>query len=525
MRGFLCLLLHAHLPFVRHPEHERSLEEQWLFEAITETYLPLIQLLDAWARDGINPRLTLTLSPTLCAMLLDPLLRQRYRRHVENLIELAEKEVHRTQLQPSFQELARFYLDRFNRARDLYLACGGDLVGKFRKHQDLGNIEVITCAATHAVLPLLQDPAAIRAQIFVGCEDYRRRFGRNPRGIWLPECAYTDGLESVLHDAGLRWFVVDTHGILHARPRPRFRSFAPVFTPAGVAAFGRDYDSARQVWSRHEGYPGDPRYREFYRDIGFDLESDYLRPHRAVPEGRGFTGIKYHRITAREGGKAVYDRRAAMEAAAMHACHFLQTRADHLRRVAEIIKRPPVIMAPYDAELFGHWWFEGPDFLDSLVRQAGNFNDVLKLATPEEYLHEQPTQQVATPAPSSWGEEGYWRVWLNEKNEWIFRGLQAAHRRMGDLAARFTQPDPLEHRALTQAVRELLLAQASDWPFILRTGTSPGYAEKRVKDHLGRFNDLAAQLLAGKVDETRLSAWEQLDNLFPELDWCLWSAK
>jgi len=149
----------------------------------------------------------------------------------------------------------------------------------------------------------------------------------------------------------------------------------------------------------------------------------------------------------------------------------------------------------------------------------------VKLATPEEYLRDQPTQQVATPAPSSWGEQGYWRVWLNEKNEWIFRSLQAAHRRMGELATRFTQPNPLEQRALTQAVRELMLAQTSDWPFILRAGTSPGYAEKRVKDHLGRFNALAAQLLVSKVDEPKLSAWEQLDNIFPELDWRLWSAK
>jgi 1,4-alpha-glucan branching enzyme len=522
MRGYLCLVLHAHLPFVRHPEHERSLEELWLFEALTETYLPLLQLLDGWARDRIVPRLTLTLSPTLCAMLEDPFLQERYLRHLDDLIELAEKEVHRTSWEADLQNVALFYLDRFCRAREFYLGRQGHLLKEFRRHQDLGNIEIITCAATHAVLPLLRDRAAVQAQVRVGCESYQRAFGCAPRGIWLPECAYANGLEDVLHEAGLRWFAVDTHGLLHARPRPRFRTFAPVFVPPGVAAFGRDHDSARQVWSRHEGYPGDPRYREFYRDIGFDLEHDYLRPHRAAPEARGFTGIKYYRITGAQTGKAIYNRHEALEAAATHARHFLETRASHLGRVAKIIQRPPVILAPYDAELFGHWWFEGPEFLDGVVRRAGEFAEALRLATPEEYLREQPVQQVATPSASSWGEAGHWRVWLNEKNEWIFRTLQLAHRRMGQLVKRFESPSSVENRALTQALRELLLAQSSDWPFILRTGTSPGYAEKRVREHLDRFNQLSDHLLAADLDEGILAAWEQQDNLFPEVSWRVW---
>jgi len=524
MSGYLALILHAHLPFVRHPEHERFLEENWLFEAITETYLPLLQLLERWRRDGLNPCLTLTLTPTLCSMLLDPLLQARYERHLNELIELAEKETHRTQWEKPFNELALFYRSRFVAARDAFAGCGRDLVGVFRQFQELGLLEIITSAATHALLPLLADhPPSLRAQVLVARDHYRACFGRDPRGIWLPECAYVENLEDVLQEANLRWFVTDTHGILHARPRPRYATFAPIFTPKGVAVFGRDPDCSRQVWSRHAGYPGDPRYRDFYRDIGFDLDLDYVKPYLPAPGQRGFTGIKYHRITGKSPDKEPYDRPAAIRAADGHASHFLDARVAQFRRLEEILDRPPILVAPYDAELFGHWWYEGPEFLDYFVRKACCDQKVFQLTTPEEYLRRQPTHQVATPAASSWGEGGYWRVWLNEKNEWIYPHLRVAQDRMTELARRFPQPDALHERLLQQAARELLLAQASDWPFILRTGTSPDYARKRVKEHLLRFTRLYEQLTAGQPDLEWLKQVEWQDNIFPSVNYRYWA--
>jgi 1,4-alpha-glucan branching enzyme len=197
----------------------------------------------------------------------------------------------------------------------------------FGKFQELGYLEIITSAATHALLPLLADhPPSLRAQIMVARDHYRSCFGREPRGIWLPECAYVESLETVLQEANLRWFVTDTHGILHAGQAPRYGTFAPIFTPNGIAAFGRDADSARQVWSRHAGYPGDARYRDFYRDIGFDLDLDYVKPHLPALGQRGFTGIKYYRITGSSTDKEVYDRPAAIRAADEHAGHFLDAR-------------------------------------------------------------------------------------------------------------------------------------------------------------------------------------------------------
>lgn len=525
MHGHVALLLHAHLPYVRHPEHERFLEESWLYEAISETYLPLLALLRGWRRDGIRGCLTLTLSPTLCAMLQDDLLRRRYDRHLATLLELATRETYRTQWEADFRGLATFYRQRFEDLQHLWQACGGDLVAAFREFQDAGLLEIATTAATHGLLPLFAaHPSSIRGQILTARDDYRRCFGRDPAGIWLPECAYIRNLDGFLREAGLRWFVVDTHGLLNATPRPRHGVFAPVITPAGLAAFGRDLESAKQVWSRHAGYPGDPRYRDFYRDIGFDLEFDYVRPALPSPDRRGFTGIKYRSIgTTATGEKLPYNPAEAHKAADQHADHFLRARVAQSRKLHEILGRPPITLCPYDAELFGHWWYEGPEFLDLLVRKSACDQDTFELTTPSAYLHQQPVQQVAEPAESSWGEEGYYRVWLNETNEWILPHLDVAMERMQDLARRFPDPDPLQRRALNQAARELLLAQSSDWPFILRTGTSPAYARQRVTDHLLGFIELHEQLTTTRVDEPRMAALEAVHPIFPWVDFRHWT--
>lgn len=530
MKGYLALILHAHLPFVRHPEHPRFLEENWLFEAITETYIPLLQMLEGWSRDGFHAPITLSLSPTLCSMFLDPLLQSRYREHLDGVIDLADKETHRTLWEKPLHELAAFYLERFRAVRKDYDQCGGDLLGRFRKLQDDGRIEIATCAATHALLPLLANhPPAVRAQILVARDHYRACFGRDPLGIWLPECAYTLAVEPVLCEAGLKWFVTETHGVMQAQPSPRYGIFAPILTSNGLAVFGRDLGSARQVWSRNEGYPGDPCYRDFYRDIGFDLDLDYLQPYLPAKDQRSFTGIKYHRITGPGTTKAFYDPRAAMSRADEHAGHFLAARLDQISQLTQIMDQPPIVVCPYDAELFGHWWYEGIEFLNFFVRKAAFDQKTFDLVSPSRFLRQYPTHQMAAPAPSSWGEAGYWGVWLNEATEWIYPHVRTAQERMTELVRHFKSPQhstaragnsprPLVERALAQAARELLLAQSSDWPFILRTGTSPGYARRRVTDHLLRFTRLYEQLQQQQVDEQFLLQLEGQDNIFQAID-------
>jgi len=215
MPGYLSIVLHAHLPFVRHPEHEKFLEESWLFEAVTETYLPLIQVMQGWRRDLLPARFTLSLSPTLCSMLLDPLLCHRYARHLDGLIDLAEKEIHRTHWDRQFRDLAWMYHHKFCQARETWRHYDGNLISAFRQFQDENLLEIITTAATHGLLPLMTShPPSVRAQILTARDHYHGCFGRDPRGLWLPECAYAEGVEKFLQEANIRWVGNHRTGLL-----------------------------------------------------------------------------------------------------------------------------------------------------------------------------------------------------------------------------------------------------------------------------------------------------------------------
>ncbi|HKP04961.1 MAG TPA: 1,4-alpha-glucan branching protein domain-containing protein [Chthoniobacterales bacterium] len=530
--GHLALILHAHLPFVRHPEHDEFLEEDWLFEAITESYLPLLAMMERLLRDQVPFKLTMTVTPTLCAMLQDQLLRERYARHLDQLIDLAGREIERNRGDERLRALAEFYHAHFSECRHRFTEWNGDLLAVFRQMRDAGCLEIMASAATHGLLPLLQaSPEAVRAQILIGCDSYRAAFGADPAGFWLPECAYAPGLERIMQAADLRWFIIDAHGMMFGQPRPRRAIYAPCYTAAGPAAFARDRDSSRQVWSAAEGYPGDPAYREFYRDIGFELPPEYIRPRSALPI-RKFSGIKYHRITGRAGEKELYDPEAAARAAEAHASHFLAMRRQKMDEL-RALDFDPIVVAPFDAELFGHWWFEGPQFLESFIRQAAHGHQDLRLTsrdaygqrdfqltTPSEFLTSHPTQQTIAPAASSWGENGYLGVWLDETNSWIYPHLHSAARRLTKIARAATSDGrELTDRVLKQLARELLLAQASDWAFLIKTGTAKHYATKRVTDHLLRFNRLYDDFVGGHVDEGFLANCEWRDNIFPEVNW------
>lgn len=520
-KGYLALVLHGHLPYVRHPEHDQFLEEDWLYEAITETYIPLINVFDGLVHDGIDFRITMSLTPTLIAMLTDPLLQQRYVRHISKLIELAGKEIERTKDQPEFNPLARRYRDLFLNALAVFEEkYERNLVIAFKKFQDLGVLEIITCAATHGFLPLMQNRNAVRAQIMVAVEHHNKHFGRAPKGIWLPECGYYEGLDEALNEAGLQYFFTDAHGVFLATPRPKYGVYAPIYTRAGVAAFGRDIESSKQVWSSVEGYPGDYNYRDFYRDVGFDLDYEYIKPYLHPDGVRVNLGIKYHKITGSSNHKDPYIPRLALDRAAEHAGNFLFNREKQVEWLAGLFpERKPVIVAPYDAELYGHWWLEGPDWINFLIRKTVCDQKTVRLITPSEYLHENPKCQISTPSPSSWGYRGYAEVWLNSTNDWIYRHLHKAADRMVKLARQFPAADGLLRRALNQAARELLLAQSSDWAFIMKTGSHVEYAVKRTKEHLLRFDKLYHECKGNALDEGWLSEIEYNDNLFPDIDY------
>lgn len=519
-KGYLCLILHGHLPYVRHPEHEDFLEEDWFYEAVTETYIPLVETFERLLNDKVDFRITLSLTPTLISMLIDPLLQARYLKHINRLIELAHKEVERTRWQSEFQSLAIMYLNNFCKARDTFQRYNRNLITAFKNLQDSGKIEIITCAATHGYFPLMEVcRESVRAQIKVAVTHYESVFGKRPNGIWLPECGYQPGQDEIFKEAGLRYFFTDAHGVLHGSPRPKYGVFAPVYCRGtGVACFGRDLESSKQVWSSIEGYPGDYYYREFYRDIGFDLEYEYIRPYIHSDGIRINTGIKYYRITGSE-EKLSYIPHKAKDKAAEHAGNFIFNREKQIEYLYDFMQKKPIVVSPYDAELFGHWWYEGVMWLEILVRKI-NFNQkTIRLITPLEYLTENPRNQVLTPSLSSWGWKGYSEMWLQGANDWIYRYLHTASERMIELARVFPHADGLLRRALNQALRELLLAQSSDWAFIMGTGTHTTYAIKRTKDHLLRFTRLYEDIKSNLIDENWLSDIEYKDNIFPGIDY------
>ena len=520
--GYVALVLHAHLPFVRHPESNYVLEEEWLYEAITETYIPLLQVFEGLKRDGIDFKITMSMTPPLVSMLRDPLLQERYSQHLGKLEELAELEVEHNTHHGHLKYLAEYYVSRFINTRKTWDRCHRDLVTAFKRFQDSNNLEIITCGATHAYLPLMKMyPQAVWAQIQVACEHYEETFGNLPRGIWLPECAYYEGLERMLADAGLRYFLTDGHGILCARPRPRFGTYTPIFTETGVAAFGRDHESSQQVWSSEVGYPGASEYREFYKDLGWEAEYNYIKPY-IMPNGqRKNIGIKYNKITSRDLGlsdKALYDPYWARKKASEHAEDFMYNRKCQVEHLQGVMQRPPIVVSPYDAELFGHWWYEGPWFLDYLFRKSWYDQDLYNLTHLADYLRDNTTQQVCRPSQSSWGYKGFHEYWLNETNAWIYPHLHKAAERMIEISSREAS-DILEEKAFNQATRELLLAQSSDWAFIMRTKTMVPYAIRRTRSHLMRFNKLYEDIKSDKIDSGWLEKVEYIDNIFPNINY------
>ncbi len=518
--GYWMLVLHMHLPFVKHPEFDYFLEEQWLFEAITESYIPLLMKLHSLEGDGIDFRLTASITPPLAEMLKDRLLMKRYERYIDTRIELAQKEMKRLSSDDVFQELASFYHGRFFKIKEFFNEfLNRDVLSGFKHFREKGSMEIITCAATHGFLPLLSvNRNAVEAQVRLGVESYKRIFGDAPAGIWLPECAYYVGLDEVLSRNGIRFFFLDTHGVMYSKPAPRNGVYAPIITPSGVYAFGRDVASSKKVWSAMEGYPGDFDYRDFYRDIGYDLDFDYIKPYISPDGVRVFTGIKYHRITGDTEYKEPYEPIKAIGKALIHARHFHREREDQMKRLGRAMDIKPLIVSPYDAELFGHWWFEGVDFLYYLFKEIHR-NGAIEPITPSEYISRHPDHQVCLPNASSWGDKGYYDVWLNGSNDWIYRHLHYMADKMVELSGRFRgRATFVEMRILNQAARELLLAQSSDWAFLMTTNTAMEYSRRRTQEHISNFNRLVSMLEGGEVDLDFLQWLEFKDSIFNWLD-------
>ncbi len=493
-------VLHSHLPFVKHPEYTNFLEEWWLFEAINETYIPLLMVFKRLEDDGIDFRLTVSLTPTLMEMFNDTHLMFKYAQHLDRLLKLGEKELIRTRTNYDEHNLARFYLDRFMTIKDFFYGfLDGNVLNGYRYFLKRGKIEIVTSAATHAFLPFIDTNEFVKLQIDVGKRVYEKHLGVKPNGIWIPECAYFTGLSKIIGEMGLNFFFVETHALDY-----------DVAQTDEIFAFRRDQDTAKIVWSSKEGYPGDFNYRDFYRDLGFDMPLYYLKD--ILPGGiRTFTGYKYYKITGDTEYKDYYNPAVAQEKAKEHAYNFHFNLDNNLQY--RLKTGSDLVVSLYDAELFGHWWFEGVDFLYHLFKVFDKYKQIQPI-TPSEYLSSTVGIHYQEPKSSSWGDKGFYDVWLNGSNSWIYNHLHHCEARLLQLFSEKSNKKEI----VNQMIVELLLAQSSDWAFLITTKDNKNYATMREKEHIENFNKLDEMLRLNIERTAFFDKIKQKNSLFGTID-------
>ena len=549
--GHILFVLHTHLPWVLgHGVWPHG--EAWLYEAAAECYLPILRLFDRLEKERRKGSITIGITPVLAEMLASSRFRDGFLAYVDGRAQRAESDRRDFAAEGNGHaaSLASAWSDFYGRAKaDFMGVYDQDLIAAFARLQNRNRIEVIVSAATHGYLPLLGRDESVEAQLAVGIASYHRHFRRSPRGIWLPECAYRPGyvwsrpvgppqtaprpgLEDFVARHRLRYFFVDTHLVAGGAPigtyEDRFeeRRLDATRSPTGlspnephtlpasgrrrVAVLARDPRSSVQVWSADYGYPGDGSYLEFHRK-------------------RGREGLRYWRVTDRRlplREKIPYDPKAATERADAHAEHFASLVLDTLREYYEATGRRGVVVAPFDAELFGHWWFEGPRWLEAVLRKL---EGQVAAVTASDYLAAHPPRSTIRLPEGSWGQGGHHWVWLNDDTRWIWEHVYRAEDAFID-AVRRPRPrsDALGRRILKQLGRELLLMEASDWPFLVTTVAARDYAEARVKEHVGVFDRLRTMLeratddALSADDESWLATIEARDSLFPDLDLKSW---
>jgi 1,4-alpha-glucan branching enzyme len=566
--GAFSLVLHTHLPYViSHGKWPHGMD--WLNEAAAETYIPLLRVFDQLTREGISPKVTLGLTPVICEQMADSVFKEEFISYLTLKAEAAKIDVASFQKTSAdtdaetnlhMRRLAEDWESYYTELiRDFTETYHQDLVGAFRRLQDDGHIEIITCAATHGYLPLLYEDSSIDAQLRTAVESHKRHFGRAPQGIWLPECAYRPfrewssplggdvsrmrrGLEEFLDRHNLRYFYVDSHLIEGGKAlgvyMERFEAlkkywmdFSKGYTEVNeefkrspyqtylvrsrgnflgrVYAYVRDPRTGLQVWSGEHGYPGDGQYLDFHKK-------------------RWPGGHRYWRVTSAKvglGEKQLYHPEKARERILENAGHFKEIVRQILVHEGTDAEGLPVIAAPFDTELFGHWWFEGPRWIYHMLKWV-NEDPNLALMTGSEYLDQVTTHRVVSLPEGSWGEGGFHHIWFNPDTTWTWELIYPAERKMREAARQWGHhKDPRVKEAMKQLAVELLLLQSSDWQFLISTVSARDYAETRVVEHNHDFNlihEILLKLTSGQEPDGQ--AWSQYqsirqrDTLFPDAD-------
>jgi 1,4-alpha-glucan branching enzyme len=528
----IAVVLNLHLPFVHHPDKSLSPEERPFFEALSETYLPLLEALDRLDADHIPFRIALSLSPSLCHMLSDELLLQRYVDFTDRKIEFGLREIKRTAGDPQAQKLSRLFYDKLVDRRILFTErYEGNILKIFDLYQKKGKVELLTTAATYGFLPFYTAyTEAVQAQLEVAVASHHRFFSINPQGFWLPELGWKDELDEQLRSYGFSYTIIDTHGLLLGTPPPNRGSFFPAKTPSGVLLLARDHYAVRDLAEPEAGFPRDPRYQDCREDVGYELPPEALAPFLGPGGVRTRTGFRY-RIQGEPGTrgtvpKPLYDPESAAATAREHARIFLENRMSRFKRAAEYMDETPISLCAYDADAFGRRWYEGPLFIEALFREGVRKRGI-QFMNPAEYLYKHPPHAYATVVPefSSWGFSGYAEMWLDAANDWIYRHVIRSLERMIELAERFADDTGLKERALNQAAREILLAQASDWVKMLYKGESPEYARSQIEGALRNFTTIYESLGSNYISTEWLTNLERQHNIFPHINYRVFRRK
>jgi 1,4-alpha-glucan branching enzyme len=538
---------------------------EWLLEAAAETYLPLLRALERLATDGIALHCNLNLSPILLEQLAHPVFRAEFPRYLERKIVAAREDeaFFLSTGEQVYTETARFWQSFFSDALQQFEALGGNIVSGFRSLADRGLIEIITCGATHGYMPLLGTDESLRAQVRTAVTTHERHLGRKPRGIWAPESGYRPaglwtfpvppedihptppafrriGVEQALSESGLEFFFVDTHlvqdsarvhspyeflqrsrggqgGFQAPDDRRLYHPFyveGPYDRRSAVTIFPRDPRTGLQVWSGDSGYPGDENYLDFHKK-------------------RWPGGHRYWRVTGPGvdiGDKHPYIPAAAAERIREHASHFVHLVWEALEpRLDDTV--PPVLCSPFDAELFGHWWFEGVQWLEAVARTLHDYPIGIELTNCSAYLDRYPRAGFLALHEGSWGAEGNNQVWLNGETSWTYARLYAAELACREICSSDAWSDGgLRERIVKQLCRELLLLESSDWQFLITTGAARDYAELRFNTHHSQFEELRGLYESTLREGTlapeqieRLAAIEERDSVFADIDPGLWA--
>jgi len=560
-KTYFHLVLHSHLPYVLgHGTWPHGTD--WLFEASAETYIPLLQEFDKLIEEDVPFALSIGLTPVLCEQLSDRQFSGMFENYLENKISSARQ--NREEFiaigDRQLAEIAEMWENKYSEIKEYFNEnLDRDIINGFKKLQDKGYLEIITCAATHGYLPLLGTDESVRAQVKAGIESYKRHFGQKPHGIWMPECAYRPayrwkapvgddepferrGVEEILYSEGIEWTVVDSHLLLGGESQgvyiDRYEAlkslwarFAENYTPIegqkekttykpymlsstgqpmGTAIFVRDPKTALQVWSGEWGYPGNPAYLDFHK--------------KHFPGGH-----RYWRVTDSQADladKKIYHLEWIEDTLEEQASHFVNM-------VASRLDREGVLTAPFDAELFGHWWFEGPRWIGKVARKMHE-NPNIQMTTGIGALEKFPPNEAVKLPEGSWGQGGFHYIWLNEWTKWTWKNIYQAEHKMIELVGEWKkagEPENVE-KYLTQAGRELLLLEASDWQFLISTWSARDYADNRISFHFDAFNKLTGivekMLEGGQISEedaTFYSLLYEQDSPFPNLKVEYWLEK